>query len=89
MNETQINEALDIIGHITWNFKDYSMEKTLLDYYNKHITNEFLQWKIIRAFQSFNSKEINKILKNIVEKHKNKIIVEEAKRSMNRIESRK
>jgi hypothetical protein len=65
------------------------MEKTLLEYYNKHITNEFLQWKIIRAFQSFNSKEINKILKNIVEKHKNKIIVEEAKRSMNRIESRK
>ena len=87
-NRNQINEAIDIIGHITWNFNDNSMEKPLLDYYNKHKNNEFIQWKIIRAFQSFNSMEIMKILKTTVKNHQNKVIVEEAKRSINRIESR-
>jgi hypothetical protein len=54
-NPVQIHEAIDIIGHITWNYKDYSMEEELLDYYNRHKDNEFIKWKISRAFQSFNS----------------------------------
>ena len=107
----QINEAIDVIGHITWNFHDYSMGKTLLEYYAKHKNDEFIQWKIIRAFQSFNSEEMIKILKDIIKRHKNKVsaiktadtntiddiemssiskvIAEEAKRSLNRIENRK
>ena len=95
-NTIQIYQAIDIIGHITWNFRDFSMEKILLDYYNKHKDNEFIQWKIIRAFQSFNSAEILKILNNTVreyvkeykDEYKNGIIAEEAKRSINRIENR-
>ena len=87
-NTVQIYEAIDVIGHITWNFNDYSMEKTLLDYYHKHKDNEFIQWKIIRAFQSFASMEIIRLLKNIIEKHKNKIIVKEAERSLVRIEKK-
>jgi HEAT repeat protein len=87
-NMNQIHEAIDIIGHITWNFEDYCMEKILLKYYYKHKDNEFIRWKLIRAFQSFNSKEIKNILENAIEADKNKIIIEEAKRSINRIGSR-
>jgi hypothetical protein len=87
-NKNQIHEAIDIIGHITWNFKDYSMEKVLLEYYNKHKENEFIRWKITRAFQSFNSIEIKNILENIIKTDINKIIMEEANRSINRIENR-
>ena len=88
-NLNQIYEAIDVIGHITWNYRDFSMEEILLEYYYKHKDNEFIVWKIIRAFQSFNSMEINKILEKVIKNHKNKIIVEEALRSKNRIESRK
>ena len=84
----QIHEAIDILGHITCNFSDYSMEKTLLKYYNKHKDNEFVRWKIVRAFQSFNSKEIKNILENLIKTENNKIILEEVRRSINRIENR-
>ena len=59
-----------------------------MEYYSKHKNDKFIEWKIIRAFQSFNSIEMKNILKKIIEKHKNKIIVEEAKRSINRMENR-
>ena len=87
-NANQIHEAIDIIGHITWNFKDYSMEKALLEYYQKHKDNEFIRWKITRAFQSFNSKEIKNILDDLIKTDNNRVIVEEAKRSINRIGNR-
>ena len=85
----RIYEAIDVIGHITWNFGDYSMEKPLLDYYKKHRDNEFVQWKTVRAFQSFNSPEIVQLLKKTIKESKNRVIAEEAKRSINRIEKRK
>ena len=84
----QIHEAIDLIGHITGNYRDYSMEKVLVGYYNKHKNNEFMRWKITRAFQSFNSREIKNILENLVRTDHNKIIAEEAKRSIKRIENR-
>jgi hypothetical protein len=87
-NIYQIHEAIDIIGHITWNFKDYSMEKVLLEYYKKHKNTEFIRWKITRAFQSFISNEIVGLLEKIIKTDNNKIIIEEAKRSKNRIENR-
>ena len=88
-NVDQIMEAIDVIGHITWNYKNYEMENILVEYYNKNRGNEFIEWKIIRAFQSFNSKEIKTILENIIKTHKNKIIKEEVKRSIKRIENMK
>jgi hypothetical protein len=87
-NINQITEAIEVIGHITWNYKDYSMEKTLVEYYNKNKSNEFIEWKIVRAFQSFNSIEIKEILDKIIGTHKNKVIIEEAKRSIKRIENK-
>jgi hypothetical protein len=83
-NINQIYEAIDVIGHITWNYKDYSMENTLLEYYKKHKDNEFIEWKIVRAFQSFISNEIKNILEKIITIHKNETIKEEAKRSIKR-----
>jgi hypothetical protein len=84
-NLKQIYEAIDVIGHITWNYKNYEMENTLVEYYQKNKANEFMEWKLVRAFQSFNSPETKEILENIIKTHKNKIIVEEAKRSIKRI----
>jgi hypothetical protein len=84
-NPRQIHEAIDIIGHITWNYKNYSLEKALIEYYRNHKNNEFLEWKIIRAFQSFKSNEIKSILNEIIKSYKNKTIHEEAKRSLKRI----
>jgi hypothetical protein len=81
-NMNKIHEAIDVIGHITWNYMDYSMEEILLEYYNKHKDNEFMKWKIIRAFRSFKSDEMKNILKDIIKTHKNKIIIEEAKNSL-------
>jgi hypothetical protein len=75
-NINQIMETIDVIGHITWNYKS-------------NIGNEFIEWKIIRAFQSFNSIEMKTILEIIIKTHKNKIIIEEAKRSMERINNKK
>lgn len=87
-NLKQIYEAIDIIGHITWNYRDFSMEKPLLAYYAKHKDNEFIRWKIVRAFQSFHSTEIREILGNIIRTDHNQVIAEEAKRSIDRIENR-
>jgi hypothetical protein len=87
-NINQIYEAIDIIGHITWNYQDYSMEKVLLEYHKKHKGNEFMEWKIIRTLQSFNSENVKNILANIIKTHKNKIIIEKAKRSIKRIENK-
>jgi hypothetical protein len=65
------------------------MEQTLLEYYDRHKENEFVRWKVIRAFQSFNSIEIKNILKNVICTDPNKVIAEEAKRSLCRIEDRR
>ena len=71
--------------HYTWNYKDYSMEKFLIEYYFEHENDEFIKWKIIRAFQSFNSIRMKNILEKIIMESKNKTMVEEAKRSINRM----
>jgi hypothetical protein len=88
-NINQIYEAIDVIGHITWNYRNYEMENILLEYYNKSKGNEFIEWKIIRSFQSFESQKIRTLLENVIKTHKNKIIVEEAKRSIKRMENKK
>jgi hypothetical protein len=88
-NINQIMETIDVIGHITLNYKNYEMENILTEYYKNNTGNEFIEWKIIRAFQLSNSKEIKTILENIIKTHRNKIIIEEAKRSIERMENRK
>jgi hypothetical protein len=55
---------------------------------NKNKENEFMVWKVIRAFQSFNSKDVMDILNDTVKICKNYVIIAEAKRSIKRIEER-
>ena len=80
-------EIIDAIGHIAFNYNDSRSEKVLLNTYNDTV-DELLKWKIIRAFQSFDSDEIKIILE--AEKNSSNIILrEEAIRSLKQIEKRK
>lgn len=80
-------EAVDVVGHVTWNHFDFSMEKTLTDIY-RSTTEELMTWKLLRAFQSFKSESITNILKSVIEKSDNQILVKEAARSLQRITAR-
>ncbi|MDR3343777.1 MAG: hypothetical protein LBT14_13560 [Treponema sp.] len=88
-NHNQITELIDVVGHISWNFNDTSLENILIEFYNKNKEHEFMVWKIIRAFQSFNSQKVIDILENTIKTNKNDVIVAEAKRSIKRIKERK
>jgi hypothetical protein len=79
-------EVVDGIGHIVINYNDHRSENVLLNEYAKS-NDELLKWKLIRTFQSFNSKEIRKILKE-ERNSDNMIFREEAKRSLLRIKER-
>ncbi len=86
-NRDQILEAIDVVGHVTWNFQDYSCEGILIGLLEKSGEDILMQWKIIRAFQSFKSIKIINILEKVTQGN-NDVLVSEAKRSLNRIHSR-
>lgn len=79
-------EIIDVIGHIAFNYNDYRSKNVLLNAYNS-TEDELLKWKIIRAFQSFDSEEIKIILDELINGN-NKVFREEAKRSLMQIEKR-
>lgn len=79
-------EIIDVIGHIAFNHNDYRSKNVLLNAYN-NTDDELLKWKIIRAFQSFDSEEIKIILDELINGN-NKVFREEAKRSLMQIEKR-
>ena len=84
----QVTEAIDVIGHVAWNYNDYSKEKILIDLY-KNSTDNLIRWKLVRSFQSFISDSISNILETIIKNDPNEIIRKEAKRSIDRITIRK
>jgi hypothetical protein len=79
-------EAVDAIGHIALNYNDYRSKVVLIKAYNNS-NDELLRWKIIRAFQSYNSRKVREILEE-ERNSKNLIFKEEAKRSLLRIDKR-
>ena len=83
---TQKLEAIDAIGHIVYNCKQFRSEKYLHDLLREEGNDELLKWKIIRAFQSFHSEEIVDFLKNIIDRNDILVLTSEAERSLNRIE---
>jgi HEAT repeat protein len=85
---TQKLEAIDAIGHIAFNYKLFRSEKYLHNLLNENYTDELVRWKIVRAFQSFRSKEVQNLLKKIIDKNEIKILKSEAERSLNRIADR-
>lgn len=82
----QKTEIIDAIGHIAFNHDDYRSKNVLLNAYN-NTDDELLKWKIIRAFQSFDSKEIKMILEELLNSN-NVIFREEAERSLMQIKKR-
>ncbi len=87
-NRKQITEAVDVIGHVAWNFHDFSMEDTLLDFFHKNTQDDFTIWKLIRSFQSFPSAKVITILEDVIANHHHEVIVKEAERSLDRIKRR-
>jgi hypothetical protein len=82
----QKTETVDAIGHIAFNYNDYTSEGVLLDAY-ADCKDELLKWKIIRAFQSFPSRDVTKVLEE-ERKSDNPIFKKEAERSLLRIRER-
>ena len=80
-----ISEAIDAVGHISVNYRDYSMEKICIRLYHARLSS-LIEWKLIRAFQAFGSDEVIHILRKICEDHDMDIIMRnEAQRSLLRI----
>jgi HEAT repeat protein len=52
-SERQISEAVDAIGHISYNFNDKSCYQIITDSYLKYKTNKLMVWKIVRAMGAF------------------------------------
>lgn len=86
--EIDISELIDVIGHITFYSRDYRCEKMLLKLYSENQENEIIKWKIIRAFQSFNSGDVTRILKDVANGSESEILAREGERSLNRIKER-
>lgn len=82
-------EAVDAIGHIAFNYMNFRSELCLMNLLNTVESDELLQWKIIRAFQSFKSKEVEDYLKAVKEKSTNKVLKAEAARSLLQIARRR
>ena len=59
-------EAVDTIGHISFYYKNTSLENDLVELYNKSRNDILLRWKILRAFQGFSSANVFAILKDVI-----------------------
>lgn len=81
-------EAIDAIGHITFNFCNYRSEGKLFELLNDSFCGELIRWKIIRAFQSFQSNKIIRYLERLVRENNDEILAKEAQRSLDRIKAR-
>ncbi|QQO10209.1 hypothetical protein [Breznakiella homolactica] len=84
----KISEAVDVIGHITWNFRDFSAEQALTALHERSRGDELIFWKTIRAFQSFESERVRRLLENVLQNSGNAVFVREAQRSLARIAGR-
>ncbi|OHD11430.1 MAG: hypothetical protein A2086_09850 [Spirochaetes bacterium GWD1_27_9] len=84
---SQISEAIDAIGFITFYSKDMRSLQTLKECLQKNHTNILIKWKIIRAFQSFPLEEVKNYLQNEKLKINEQYITIEIERSLRQIES--
>lgn len=88
-NYYQKLEAVDVIGHVCWNYRDFRSENVCLQLFYSALNDPLLKWKLIRAFQPYESKQIVDVLEKIIGGEDNEIIKTEARRSLNRIMSRR
>jgi len=90
-NIIAIREVIDSIGFICrYNDNTYSESilNELITCFNEYTKDEVVRWKIVRAFESFNSQTIVDILINVKENDSQFVIRNEAKRSLHIINSR-
>jgi len=59
---SRVREAVDAIGHISFTNKTVRSETVLISTYQSLRDDAVLQWKLIRAFQSFPSEKTCSIL---------------------------
>ena len=83
---SQISEAIDAIGFITFYSKDMRSLQTLKECLQKNHTNILIKWKIIRAFQSFPLEEVKNYLQNEKLKTNEQYITIEIERSLKQID---
>ena len=87
-SQEQILECIDLIGHVAWNNNNNFLWNRILELYNGNPNNEMIRWKCIRAMQSFNLEDIITILEYEQSHNKNEIFAKEAKRSLERINTK-
>ncbi len=89
----KIREAIDAIGFLCFynrgKFNKINIIKRLVYCLNIHHDDDIIRWKIVRAFESFDDGRVIHILRNVVENEKETAIIDEAKRSLKIIESRR
>lgn len=90
-NIVAIREAIDAIGFICFynsNVHDKEIINDLISCFNTYIEDDIIRWKMVRAFESFNTKLIIDMLTNIEQNDEKEIIRIEAKRSLDIINKR-
>ncbi len=80
-------EAVDALGHIAYTSHNLRSEACLHALLRQE-PSELLEWKVIRAFQSFTSQRVQHYLSTVAAGSENKVLVAEARRSLERISSR-
>ena len=90
-NIIAIREAIDSIGFICF-YNSNAYSKNILDglrsCFNEYIEDDIIRWKVVRAFESFNSRISIEMLNHIKENDEKEIIRIEAKRSLDIINRR-
>jgi hypothetical protein len=84
----KITEAIDVIGHVSYVSRNHSLETDILHFYHQN-DDVTIKWKILRAFQSFDSERVKNELEKIInDDNENPVMINEAKRSISRINER-
>ncbi|MBY9007175.1 MAG: hypothetical protein KGD63_10500, partial [Candidatus Lokiarchaeota archaeon] len=84
-SKTQISEAIDSIGYISYYSNDSSSLPCLWTCLEKYKDNKVIFWKIIRSFQSFQDDQVVIFLNYIKMNSKYQEIQWEAERSLKQI----
>ncbi|NQT29723.1 MAG: HEAT repeat domain-containing protein [Candidatus Saganbacteria bacterium] len=87
-NETQVLEAIDAIGYISFNFKDQSSFPALVEALDKYKTHPVITWKIVRALEAFPHEESISLLQDFLLKSRVPALRWEAARSLGQIGSK-
>ncbi len=84
----QMLEAIDAIGHIAFTRSNYRSEAVLMRLYASS-ADDMTRWKVIRAFQSFVSADVESVLRAVLAAGGNEILEAEARRSLDRLKRRR